>query len=467
MFITLYKFIRSNCSLLLFLVPFPFFIDLYNFEFFVNKIYYEKGEYCSSCKNLSTYSDISWKYIVKKINLPVTLGSILLTIFFMFRLNFKSINKEYVPIFFAFLIIIFFMYISNFTLVNALQNLFFPICLLLIPFIDFRKKDFQYYIYGVSTFSIVHFCSVIYMNDFSFMEIHRNYNWSALFDYQIYSAIVVLPDIYVINLLLLYWAFLLTKNVNIISNLFLIISIIFTIYMGSLSTQRMWFVLTLILILSLIYLLIKNKEIDNKKKYIFLFLLIVHLLIALFTSTNVGQNYVRIFHTFIGLFHLAIKYLGVYFDISEFLKGIVDATSFVKHKDYVIDSTYEVNARLNNMKIITEKLDENMNNNINIFFAGNGHAHSHTHNTILGWIIGMGIIGSSIMFILVSKLFLLINKSFDNNYNKFNTTRYFFVIFILLLLFGSQFNVPTTQVYYLTTLLLTLLSFYNFKKIFM
>lgn len=210
----------------IFFIIFPIYIDLENMDLFINKEYYMHEP---------------------AINLPVPLGAFIVSLMFAGYaiMNWKDVlNKE--SIIYILIIGIFGLLIYNsgtdLKLIYLLQVIGIFMGVHFISKLALKYSGPEY-IFAFSSFPLLHLLSIWLGGNY--FNLNRIEEYSFLFGYQIYSSLVILPDIYgllaAVFFILFLYNYLISKKI--VAGFFVILTIL-----GVYSGQRVFLLYSIIFI---------------------------------------------------------------------------------------------------------------------------------------------------------------------------------------------------------------------------
>lgn len=212
------------------------------------------------------------------------------------------------------------------------------IFLLVFPLISERRilyRCYRWYFYGISLWILCHFLSILIMNNYSFMNVDRDFNFGRAFGFTVYQAWVSYPV--TLSFQLIFIAFLFrARVVSLISSLAVIFLLIIVGFFGQ---TRLFGLDIITFLLLLIFIFMKGMQVLQLRNLLFLF----------FVSATCVFGY-------------------IFYGTRIATQGASDR-----------------------FQLISEALDVIFGDLGTFFFWGAGSVHSFAHNFVLDFIINYGI----------------------------------------------------------------------------
>lgn len=372
-----------------FFAPFPFFLNLSNFEIILET---------PTFGDLYTFFGLAPKFplpivffVVFYIYASYFLGNILRD----GRLKFVS-KKAFV------LCLLFFLFLGvavlgqGAGLIAFLQVFLFLILSVLIPTLSDKKVLglARSYLYGISTWGLLHIGSIVWVNDFSVFNVDRYFNYGTIFGLQIYQSLVSYPA--TMSLFVLFAIYCVVRTRLPVS--LATAAGVSSVGLGFFSATRMFQLDIVIISFFMLYIIIKSRL--KVSHYIFF---LVMFLTILFGFTNYSGRLLE--------------------------QGASDR-----------------------FKLMSDAVDAIVSDP-NLLLFGTGLAHSFAHNYFLNFILNFGLL-NFFVFLLATTLVLrniwkkLSVDAFDRPF--------IFVLFIIILT-NSFFNTAITQPMFLCNALIAFL----------
>lgn len=386
-----------NTSYLYFFAPFPLFWDLTSWSFFVHKPI-----------------DIHALWLHKpSIPIPlvflVTLAILILALVSK-RKPLTFVCADNIKVSVVVLLLIGTVFFLNGVDVITTVQITMPIwllCLLACQSNAFDKIEcLSFYMKGAAASCLLHLCSIFIANDYSLMNVDRNFNFSTIFGFEIYQAQVNYPATMSIFTIVAVYAFLKYPKIRVLSS----VLVISATSLGIMSHTRLFMLDLVLLCLVLSFNLLKDRSKGSKIFPVFVLLSIQ--LAFLFCLAHFTPHH-RIFHS--------------------------------NYHDRIL--------------LMFKPFAEPENLALNLF-SGLGEKHSIAHNYLIDCALNYGIITATIVLGMLVFMFTKLWKEVLGH----SQSKMCFLLLLVIFITNNTFNSAATQPLFMANFLLALMLIWPLKK---